>query len=239
MVILQDENHFDVDSLLKEYNSNYENNIEDLSGDNSSIAFTIDGEMVGIGHMPFPIPHSDIEETSRYAYNWQSVLEDIKDHKSHLIVSIMQGGQDQIKRFKIFTQVLSSLLRTTNSLGIYQGTQSLLIPKSDYLEQAALMSNDYLPLYLWIYFGLRRTKDGNSGYTYGLKEFNKTELEILNSSRSLEEIRNFLFDIAHYILDYDVTFREGQTCGASEDERVPISFSKGEFVKGDSFKLAY
>ena len=101
------------------------------------------------------------------------------------------------------------------------------------------MSKDYLPLYLWIYFGLRRTKDGNSGYTYGLKEFNKTELEILNSSRSLQEIRNFLFDIAHYILEHDVIFREGQTCGASEDERVPISFSKGEFVKGDSFKLAY
>ena len=101
------------------------------------------------------------------------------------------------------------------------------------------MSDIYLPLNLWVYFGLRKTKDGNSGYTYGLKEFNKVEMEILNSSRSLEDIRNFLFDIVHYVLDNDVTFREGETCGVSEEERIQISFSKGKFLEGNTLKLAY
>lgn len=239
MIILQDENSFDLNYFLKDYNNSYDNTIKEVSGDNSSTAFRVDDEMVVIAHMPVPIPYGDLEETARYSYNWQSVLKDTEEHKSHLIVSLLKGKQGQIKRFKTFTQILSSLLRVTNSIGVYQGTQSLLIPKLDYLNQSSLMADGYLPLSLWIYFGLRNTETGNCGYTYGLKEFNKNELEILNSAKNLEDIRNFLFDIAHYVLDNDVIFSEGQTCGVSEEERIPITFSKGQFVEGSSFKLGY
>ena len=147
--------------------------------------------------------------------------------------------KNQVRRFQTFSQVLSSILRTTNSLGVYKGNQSLLIPKDDYLNESSLMCDEYLPLNLWVYFGLRVTASGKSAYTYGLKEFNKSEMEIVNSLKSLEDIREFLFNMTHYVLDYDITFKDGQTCGLSMEERIAITFSKGIFVKGDSFKLAY
>lgn len=239
MVLLRDLDSFKLDSFINDFKNNYGDKIQELTGDNSSTAFKIDGEMLVIGYMPFPIPSGDIEGSAQYAYNWRTALDDTKEHKSHLVVSVMKGEQDQIKRFKVFTQVLCSLLRTTNSIGIYKGNQSLLIPKDDYLNQAGLMSEEYLPLNLWIYFGLRTNNNGNSGYTYGLKELNKAEMEILNSSKSLEDIRAFLFNIAHYVLEYDVTFKDGQTCGLSEDEKIAISFSKGQLVEGDTVKLKY
>lgn len=239
MIMLLDENSFDVDNFRKEYNNNYADKIHSFSGDSSSIAFRIDNEMVVIAHASFPIPSGDIEEAVEYAYYWETALEETKQHKSHLIVSIIQGGSDQIKRFKIFTQVICSLLRTTNSIGVYKGNQSLLISKEDYLNEAVLMKPDYLPLNLWVYFGLRNGENGNSGYTYGLKEFNKTEMEVLNSVKSLEDIRGFLFSMSHYVLEYDVTFKEGQTCGRSEEERIGITISKGKFLAGDTFKLSY
>ncbi|MBS1576495.1 MAG: DUF4261 domain-containing protein [Bacteroidetes bacterium] len=239
MVLLQDVNAFDIDTFRNDFLSFYGDNIQEPTGDNSSFVFTVDGEMIAIAHIPVPIPSGDIQGTAQYAYNWETSLEDTDKHKSHLIVSLMQGEQDQIKRFKIFTKVICSLLRTTNSIGVYKGNQSLLILKEDYLSEAKLMSDDYLPLNLWIYFGLRTNDKGKSGYTYGLKEFNKTEMEVVNSSKSLEDIRGFLFNITHYVLDYDVTFKEGQTCGLSEEERIPISISKGKFVDGDTLKLAY
>lgn len=239
MIMLFGETSFDLDSFVRDYNSCFDDKIQKLSGDNSSSAFKLANEMVSIAHLPFPIPWGDIEGTAEYAYNWQTVLDDTKEHKSHLIVSIIQGGRDQIKRFGIFTQVICSLLRVTNSIGVYQGTQSLLIPKQDYLIEAALMNNEYLPLNLWVYFGLHTSDNGHSGYTYGLKEFNKTEMEILNSSKSLGDIKNFLFNMAHYVLEYDVIFKAGQTCGLSADEKIAIDFSKGKFVEGDTFKLAY
>jgi hypothetical protein len=238
MVMLNDNNSFDIDLFSEVFKNNYAGLIREPSGDSASFVFKSDNELVAIAHMDVPIPIGDIEGTAEYAYNWQSALADTINHKSHLIVSLMNGGQDQIKRFKIFTKVICSLLRTTNAVGVYKGNQSLLIPKDDYLNEAEAMSDEYLPLNLWIYFGLRVTDDGNSAYTYGLKEFNKTEMEVVNSSKSLEQIRGILFNIAHYVLDYNVTFEDGQTIGGSEDEKIAISFSKGKFVEGDSFKLS-
>jgi len=238
MVMLKDENSFDVEHFIRDYHAVYKQGITKTNGDSGSFVCTIDGETVLIGHMTIPIPASDIEWAAKYAYNWQNALEDTKKHKSHLIVSLMKGGN--VARFKIFTQVLCSLLRTTNAIGIYQGSQSLLTPKADYLDDAEAMSDEYLPLNLWVFFGLRETEKGNAGYTYGLKEFNKVELEIVDSSKSLEDIREFLFNVAHYVLEYNITLREGQTIGSMDgEEKILLSFSKGKFVDGDTLKIAY
>ncbi len=239
MVMLRGDNSFERDTFVGDFKSHYKDTIKEPTGDNGSFVFDSNGEMVAIGYMPVPIPAGDIEGAAQYAYNWQTALEDTKEHKSHLIVTLMPGGQDQIKRFRIFTNVLSSILRTTNSIGVYKGNQSLLIQKEDYLSEADTMSDDYLPLNLWIYFGLRTSDKGKSGYTYGLKEFKKSEMEVVNSSKSLEDIRGFLFNISHYVLDYDVIFKDGQTCGVSEEEKIKISMSKGEFVDGDTLKFDY
>jgi hypothetical protein len=239
MVMLSNECPFDIDSFITDFKSYYPANIHEPTRDSTSFVFKIAQETVAIGHMPVPIPSEDIEGTAKYAYNWQTALEDTADHKSHLIVSLIHGTQDQVKRFKLFTQILCSLLRTTNAIGVYKGNQSLLISKDDYLNEAAAMSEEYLPLNLWIYFGLHTTDDSNSGYTYGLKEFGKTEMEVVNSSQSLEDIRDFLFNITHYVLVYDVTLQGGQTVGESEEEKIGISISKGRFTEGLTFKLAY
>ena len=239
MVMLNDEHPFDVASFIDDFHRHYGLSIHEPTGGNASFVFKVDGEMTAIAHMAIPIPSGDIEGTAQYAYNWQTALADVKDHRSHLIVSLMQGVQGQVTRFKIFTKVLCSLLRTTNAIGIYKGNQSLMIPKDDYLSEAELMGDEYLPVNLWIYFGLRSTDKGNSAYTYGLKEFNKIEIEVVNSSRSLEDLRSFLFHIAHYVLRHDVTFQEGQTVGGSQEERISVKYSKGQLVEGDTFKLAY
>lgn len=77
------------------------------------------------------------------------------------------------------------------------------------------------------------------GYTYGLAQFNRTEMEIVDSGHSLEEIREFLFNMAHYELEFNVTFRDGETCGTSEEEKIKISYSNGKYIDGKSFKLAF
>ncbi|MEI6949254.1 DUF4261 domain-containing protein [Paraflavisolibacter sp. H34] len=239
MVMLQNEYSFNLDSFLEDYNSNYGDSMGKPEGDSFSATFSVGGELIAMGHMPVPVPAQDLERTAKYAYNWPTAVEETKAHKSHLIVSMLPGSQEPLVRFKIFTQALCSLLRTTDSIGIYMGEQSLLIPREDYLQEAAHMSDDYLPLNLWIYFGLRSGNSRNSGYTYGLKGLNKEEMEVVNSSKSLEDIRAFLFNIAHYVLEYDVTFQDGETVGLSEEEVIAITYSGGKLVEGSTFKLAY
>jgi len=98
---------------------------------------------------------------------------------------------------------------------------------------------DSLPINLWIYIGLRSINSKSSGYTYGLTEFKKEEIEIVDSKNNLTQIREVLYDISHYVLKSNITFKEGETIGFSEDEKINITFSKGSFVSGNSFKLTY
>ena len=239
MVLLRDSAPFDLKPFLKEIKSNNLFEIGKHYGDKDATTITLDGELVAIGSMPVPVPWGDIEGTAKYAYNWENAIIDLQDHKGHLIVSMMQGTDDQLKRYRIFTSVICALLRTNNAIGVYKGNQSLLIPKADYLGEAEGMNDDSFPLNLWIYFGLRKVKDKSAGYTYGLKAFNKRELEVLDSEKDLADIRKFLYNIAHYILDFDVEFEAGQTCGLSENERIKITLTPGQFVDTETFKLAY
>jgi hypothetical protein len=239
MIMLEDNSPFNLRLFLDDIKGTREYKVGKPSGDENAVTLAIDREMVAIGSMPMAIPMGDIEGAAKYAYNWENALEVVKEHKAHLIVTIMQGSDDMVKRYKIFTSVICSLLLTNKAIGVYMGNQTLLIPKDDYLRLAARMSEKWYPLNLWIYFGFGRDNDKNSGYTYGLKEFNKRELEIVDSAQKLEDIMAFLFNMTHYVLDYNVEFQDGQTCGLSESERIGITLSKGVFVDGETFKMAY
>jgi hypothetical protein len=238
MIMLKDSS-FDFEKFRKDFTENYSHEVNWPEDADTTVAFEIDGELTAIGIMEIPIPSDDIESTAEYSYNWMTVLEDTRDHQAHLIVTMIHGTADMVKRYKIFTEVIVSLLRTTEAIGVYKGNQSLLIPKDYYIEEASLMDEEFLPLNLWIYFGLRSENDNGGGYTYGLAQFNKTEMEIVDSGHSLEEIREFLFNMAHYVLEFNVTFRDGETCGTSEEEKIKISYSNGKYIDGKSFKLAF
>jgi hypothetical protein len=239
MVLLNSDQPFSFDIFKKDYLENNEVAIPSHEGSDSAYVFEFEGEMVALSFMPAPVPQGDIDATAHYAYNWPTVLEDLKSHRSHIIVSILTGGDNQLKRYVMFTTMVCSLLRTNDAPGVYMGNQSLLISKEEYLESAAGWSEDFLPINLWVYFGLRSYENKNSGYTYGLTEWGKTEMEIVESNKPIEDIREFLFNLSHYVIQSDVTFHDGETCGVSEEQKIKITLSKARFVEGKSIKLNF
>lgn len=212
-------------------------NVASIDGNDDTAIVTINGENVAIAFMGVPIPMGDIESTAQYAYNWTTVLDDIKNFTGHSIVSVMSGIKSPLERFKLLSKVLHSILTTSNSIGIYQGSQSLLIPRNQYVDSADDLKNDETPINLWVYLGLRKSDKGNSIYTYGLNEFGKHEMEIINSKLSLEELYDFLANICSYVIGSNVTFKDGETLGYTADQKIKITLSKGQFVDGQSLKL--
>ena len=96
-----------------------------------------------------------------------------------------------------------------------------------------------LPVLAWVYFGLYRSEVGNNVYTYGMTAFGKEEIEILGSKHSLTELQGFMLEIAYYVIGSDVTLREGETLGVSEEQKLPITRSKGVSVEGMTLKIEY
>ena len=211
--------------------------VSNVNGDNGNAVFDINGEMVALAYMPVPIPSGDIQGTAQYAYNWMTAVEDLKDHTGHAIVSVMAGQKSPLERFKILSQVLCSILSTSNAVGIYQGGESLLVQKEIYLQSIEDLQQGEIPVPIWIYIGLRKNENSNSGYTYGLTNFQKSEMEILNSNIDFEEIYGLLSNISTYVIKNNVTFNNNETLGYTADQKIKITLSKGQLVEGKTFKL--
>ena len=108
-----------------------------------------------------------------------------------------------------------------------------------YKAMANLMKNDELPVALWVYLGIGKSEGGNDGYTYGLENFGKTEIEIIGSDKSLEEIREFLYFVCLHILKADMNFYHGETLRFTSDEEYTITKSEAVYVDGETFKISY
>jgi hypothetical protein len=226
-----------LDDVVNNLKSFWDLEVSEIEGDNQSAVFKINGEMVALAYMPVQIPWADIEATAQYAYNWQDATQELKDHNGHAIVSLMVGKKTILERYKILSKLLCAVLSTSNALGIYQGNQSLLISRSQYLDKTDELKEDQTPVTLWVYLGLRTSDQGNSLYTYGLTEFGKQEIEIINSALSLEELYNLAANIASYVVGSDAILKSGETLGYTEDQKIKITTSKGVFVDGQSLKL--
>lgn len=228
---------FELDKVVDYLKSYWNVTATDINGDNNAATFTIKGEMVALAAMNVQIPWVEIQGTAQYAYNWITAEKDLENHNSHNIVTVISSYNSDIERFKIFTKVLSSILATTNCIGVYQGTQSLLIPKEQYLDSADALKQNKIPFDLWIYIGLRKTDSGNNAYTYGLTSFDKLEMEFINCKLELQEMYEFLGNICAYVINSNVKFKNGETLGYTVDQKIKISQSKGIFVEGQTLKL--
>ncbi|MNY58126.1 hypothetical protein D3C86_1944270 [compost metagenome] len=53
----------------------------------------------------------------------------------------------------------------------------------------------------------------------------------------MEELYGFILNITSYIINSNITFKDGETLGYTEDQKIKITSSKGQFVEGQTLKL--
>lgn len=70
-------------------------------------------------------------------------------------------------------------------------------------------------------------------YTYGLQAFGKREMEVLDSAASPQQLHDFLYALASYVLDQDVTLNDGETIGFSAEEKLPDHLRTGPVAGSD------
>jgi hypothetical protein len=207
-------------------------------GDTVSV-LSIDGYTVALALMPFPIPGDEVKETAAYNYLWPEAGTEAVAHTGHIIISLMNGGKDPVKDNLLFTKVVASVLQNSSAFGVYMGDRTLLIKKDFYLSNLDGMSEQELPLINWIYFGLRVNGKKCSVYTYGLAAFGKSEMEVVDSKHSMEEVTDMMYATTHYVLASDVTLKPGETLGFTADQKLKISRSPGKYLPGETLKISY
>ena len=239
--VLLDEVRFDAEKYVKDLKEdwNLDYDFEITQEDNTIIA-DYNGMIMTASLMPAPIPDNEAVEQAKTNYRWEKAVEAAEKHKAHLLVSVINSGDvDNIEGAKHYVKLLANATKQEGCLGI--NILGTVIHPQIYYDFAKLYEeNDDFPIENIVYIGLYGDENNTvSGYTYGLEQFGKKELEIIKSLEEAEEVYNFLASISDYIITSDVVLNDGETIGFSEEQKIQISVSEGIAVDGETIKLGF
>ena len=239
--VLLDEVRFDAEKYVKDLKEdwNLDYDFEITQEDNTIIA-DYNGMIMTASLMPAPIPDNEAVEQAKTNYRWEKAVEAAEKHKAHLLVSVINSGDvDNIEGAKHYVKLLANATKQEGCLGI--NILGTVIHPQMYYDFAKLYDeNDDFPIENIVYIGLYGDENNTvSGYTYGLEEFGKKEIEIIKSLEEAEEVYNFLASISDYIITSDVVLNDGETIGFSEEQKIQISVSEGIALDGETVKLGF
>lgn len=235
-VLLKDA-EIDFDALSDALIQAFDVTDENCTRDAQTLVFSLESNMISVALMDTPVPDGEAEFYAEGNFLWREAVETTKQHQAHLLVAVLNREANAIEAACFFTDTVNLCSMETKALGIY--TTGTVYEPSFYNEWAGKLRNGEMPLPLWVYVGLVRDENGLSGYTYGLTLFGRLELEIIGTSRSHEELYNFLYNVCEGILSEGMYFHDGETLSFTSDQRLTITKSKAVYVEGDSFKIAY
>ena len=239
--VLLDEVRFDAEKYVKNLKEDWGMSYDfEITHDNSTIIADNNGMILTASLMPAPIPDNEAVEQAKTNYRWEKAVEAAEKHKAHLLVSVINSGDvDNIEGAKHYVKLLANATKQEGCLGI--NILGTVIHPQMYYDFAKLYDeNDDFPIEDIVYIGLYRDENNTvSGYTYGIEQFGKKELEIIKSSEEAEEVYNFLASISDYIITSDVVLNDGETIGFSEEQKIQISVSEGIALDGETIKLGF
>ena len=239
--VLLDEVRFDAEKYVKNLKEDWGMSYDfEITHDNNTIIADNNGMILTASLMPAPIPDNEAVEQAKTNYRWEKAVEAAEKHKAHLLVSLINRGDvDNIEGAKHYVKLLANATKQEGCLGI--NILGTVIHPQMYYDFAKLYDeNDDFPIENIVYIGLYGDENNTvSGYTYGLEQFGKKELEIIKSLEEAEEVYNFLASISDYIITSDVVLNDGETIGFSEEQKIQISVSEGIALDGETVKLGF
>jgi hypothetical protein len=169
-------------------------------GTDHLLTFTYGEYTAAITLIPRPIPASQLEGPAATAWYWPGAAEELSNHAAHLLVALIDEGGSAVKKAQTLTQLAAAAAATTPSIGVVWGPGRLVHASGAFIDQAVQMTGDDLPLFLWIDFRIEGAGDGQCQlFTTGLDALGQSELEAPAYLGSPQELRDFAYNIAHYL----------------------------------------
>lgn len=213
--------------------SNASNVVSDVLGagfsaeydDQNIVTVMYGNEPIGfLAHMPIAIPHGEAEENADRNILWPDGRKEASAHCSHVIVTNIGGGdQSPIQSAIRVSQLALVALRLFDGIGVYWGSASVCNSREAFEEFCQDMSDEHVPVAVWLRFQPVRASDGNIGmYTLGMRQFNLMEIEVDRSTVNVGDLFEFVSNLAHYLIQCGSVIADGNTVGGSPDERILV-----------------
>ncbi|GJN65081.1 immunity protein Imm33 domain-containing protein [Faecalibacterium gallinarum] len=203
--------------------------------DDDALVFEVGDMLAAVSLATSPIPGGEAEANAENNYMWEDAVKIAKEHRAHIMVAVLGKEEDLLEKGKLFTKMLAACCRQKYATGVY--TSGVVFEPRFYEGFADMMTDDELPIFNWVWFGLYRNENGMNGYTYGMDVFGKDEMEVLGTDANPNQLRDFLASLVAYVLENDVELQDGETIGFSADDKHTITRSPGVSLPEDQMTL--
>lgn len=202
-------------------------------GEGGVFSFEVGDEFLALALMPAPYPATELEGPIATTWMWpaRSPIENVKQHRSHLLITMTGGAADPVRRRLILTAVTALAAKQPGVMAVYWGEATLVIYPPLFVDMAEkINSPDAPPLYLWVDLRVLRNKDGSTClFTTGLSPLGHMEIEIPQIEMDPGELREWLLNIMYYLLENGPVLKDGETIGMSEEQQIRIRHCPSSF----------
>lgn len=243
--VLLDEPVFSLEQLVSDLKKDWNIDIkkdekEQMDLENVTAVFTIDDMLATIGLIPVPVPDDEAVHNAETNFRWKEAVEVTKSHKAHLIVAVLPHDRSAVEAGTLFVELCAACLKQQHTIAI--NTAGTVMEPNLYKEYAkGAIEDGMFPILDLVFFGIYSNDNGKtiSGYTFGLQDLGKDEIEVLDSLHPASEIFEFLVDIASYVVEEDAILKDGETIGFSAEQKLPITKSKSRVLDFDTLKIGF
>jgi hypothetical protein len=188
-------------------------------------SFQVGDEFFAFLHISTPYP-DDLEGPIATSWRWprEPTIENVKQHRSFLQVTMTGGAEDPVRRRLTLTAVTALAAKQSGVMVVYWGAASLVIFPPLFIVMAEEFNTAQSPpLYLWVDLRAFRNEDGTTGlFTIGFAALGHMEIEIPRIKMEIGELREWLVEIICYLLENGPVLMDGQTIGMSAEQQIRI-----------------
>ncbi|MGE5417829.1 MAG: DUF4261 domain-containing protein [Acidobacteriota bacterium] len=226
-----------LDDILADYRNRFDLDIDprNIEIHTGRFSFEIGMERYTIYLMPVAIPWLSLEGPCALAWYWPKATISMQSHTAHLLITTettVDTSTDALARVMTLTRMSAAAAAKSDSVGVYWDAGGVIQEAQEFIFSAEEMSKDELPLNLWIDFRIEDAPGERFKlFTTGMRVFGHREIEVRPARINPDEILSTVFNVACYLLLNGPVIKDGNTIGATDEDRMLVQYGPSMFER--------
>jgi uncharacterized protein DUF4261 len=208
----------------------------DSSGGKSAMVLSLAGFLVAVMQFDVPLPDGWQMAARRAAIHWPDAETTFRRHRAHYRVSVMGESENRLQASQVITALVGAIVATHRSCSgvLWDLTVANSSQVASEFSRSAFAPYPDFPTGLWV--GTHPFRDRGAPrigvVTSGLRSFIGREVELEAPASQLKSALTTVRALVAYLLQQDRRLLDGDTIGATADERIPVRLRDSRHFKG-------
>lgn len=176
------------------------------------------------------LPTDELIAVCKRAWHWPEAGMEMLKMRRQIAVAIQPDGEhlDVLDAALLLNCLVRAVTKNTEAVGVYWNHAGKIFQPEDFLARMEGTNRQTLPVELWVDFRVipHPAEQAITYATFGLERFGLMEMELPRSRREPRWVLDWLFNLAHSVLENGVTFEDKQTFGMTEDAKFWVSHER-------------